>query len=93
MKSWPRDVLLAACPHLSCSRRKQCFLLAQGGHCVKTHYSSADEWRDEITARLIAVEQSDEPEDPEMVAATPDERAAMFYEAFKERARELGLKV
>jgi hypothetical protein len=92
MKSWPRDVLLAACPHLSCSRRKQCFLLAQGDHCIKTHYVNADEWRDEVTARIYELQKQGDP-NPETKYLSGDDRAAYVYKLLKERARELGLKV
>jgi hypothetical protein len=88
MKSLPRDVPFKACPHLDCGRKGRCLKLAQASMCLKTHYESKDEMFDEVTARLIAYENSDEPEDPVMAAATPDERAALWYQAFKEAAGE-----
>ena len=80
-----RDVPLAACPDLSCSRRRRCQHSAYKGHCLITHYAQKDEWMNQVTARIHAMTVPGYI-DPDTVGMTEDERVSHIYQLLKKRA-------
>jgi hypothetical protein len=83
MKPLERDVPLAACPDLSCGRKKHCLTWAYNTHCLKTHYRNHDEWRQLIIDKIEALRVPGYV-DPLTVGMTPEQRVSVIYKMVRE---------